>query len=197
MWTSALRAVIFTLQQKKIIHQTVKRIAMTEKNQKPNRRDFLSFLSFGIFAGIAGTIAVSAFRFLRPTAKAITEEKWIDVAPVAELKGDKPLMQSLMVEKSSGLSVRAEEEFVFVLPNKSNQVLSTVCPHEGCQVVWRDESNQFVCPCHDSFFNADGSYLSGPSPRGLDPLPAQEKNGVLQVQYISYENNTTDRIKRG
>ncbi len=169
---------------------------MTEENQKPNRRKFLSLLSFSIFAGIAGTIAVSAFRFLSPTAKTTGEAKWIDVAPVAELKGDKPLMCSVNVGKNAGWTNKTEEEFVFVLPQNGNQVLSTVCPHEGCQVVWRDESKQFVCPCHDSFFAPDGKKLTGPSQRDLDPLPTRTKDGVLQIQYIAYEAHTPERIER-
>lgn len=163
-----------------------------------SRRSFLSFLSLGIFAGMVGTITVSAFRFLRPAAVTkAAEEKWFDVSPLAELKGDKPITCSVMVEKQSGWASKTQEEFVFVLPQNGNQVLSSVCPHEGCQVVWRDESNQFVCPCHDSFFSADGKRLTGPSQRDLDPLPARTKDGVLQIKYVAYEAHTTERIERG
>lgn len=173
---------------------------MTEENKtenKSSRRKFLSFLSFGIFAGMFGTIAVSAFRFLRPVAGESKEEKWFDVLPLAEVKGDKPITCSVVVEKQSGWSSKAQEEFVFVLPQNGNQVLSSVCPHEGCQVVWRDESNQFVCPCHDSFFSADGKRLTGPSQRDLDPLPARTQDGVLQIRYVAYEAHKTERIERG
>lgn len=163
---------------------------------KSNRRRFLNLLSFGIFAGMFGTVFVSAFRFLRPVSKT-KEEKWFDVLPLAELKGNKPITCSVMVEKASGWANKKQEEFVFVLPQNGNQVLSSVCPHEGCQVIWRDESNQFVCPCHDSFFSAEGKKLTGPSQRDLDPMPARTKDGVLQIQYVAYEAHKTERIERG
>jgi Rieske Fe-S protein len=172
---------------------------MEKKNKsetKNGRRDFLSLLSFGIFAGMIGTVAISAFRFLRPAAVKAREEKWFDVAPIAELKGNQPITYSVMVEKKSGWANKTEEEFVFVLPQNQNQVLSSVCPHEGCQVVWRDESKQFVCPCHDSFFAPDGKKLTGPSQRDLDPLPTRTKDGVLQIQYVAYEAHTKERIER-
>jgi Rieske Fe-S protein len=160
---------------------------MDEENNKEtnqtNRRDFLGLVSLGIFASIVGTIAVSAFRFLRPPSKARSAERWTDIAPIAELKGDGPITQSIIVEKTSGWATKTEEQFVFVLPNKQHQALSSVCPHEGCQVVWRDESKQFVCPCHDSFFSSDGARLSGPAQRDLDSMPTRTKDGVLQVRY--------------
>lgn len=171
---------------------------MKEENNietKNSRRDFLSLLSFGIFAGMIGAVAISAFRFLRPGAR-VRIERWFDVAPIAELKGDKPITYSVMVEKNSGWANKTEEEFVFVLPQNQNQVLSSACPHEGCQVVWRDESNQFVCPCHDSFFAPDGKKLTGPSQRDLDPLPTRTKDGVLQIQYVAYEAHTKEKIER-
>ena len=161
---------------------------MTEENNKEanrtSRRDFLSLISFGIFAGIAGTIAVSAFRYLRPLSRTQgAVERWADIAPIAELKGDGPITRSIVVEKTSGWATKTEEQFVFVLPNKEHQVLSSVCPHEGCLVVWRDESKQFVCPCHDSFFAPDGTRLTGPAQRDMDQLQTRTKDGVLQVQY--------------
>lgn len=161
------------------------------------RRDFLLLIPLGIFAGVAATIATAAFRYLRPSSQATAEAKWSDVSPVSELKGDKPIMRSIVAEHQAGWASTTEEHFVYVLPNQNNRVLSSVCPHEGCNVAWRDDANEFFCPCHDSYFAADGSRINGPSRRGLDPLPAREKDGVLQVQYQTFINNTEERIARG
>ena len=160
------------------------------------RRNFLLLVPLGIFAGVAATIATAAFRFLRPSS-ARDEQKWSNVAPLAQLKGDKPIMRSIIAEHQAGWASTIEEHFVYVLPKQNNQVLSSICPHEGCNVSWRDDASEFFCPCHDSYFAADGSRVSGPARRGLDPLPAREKDGVLQVQYQSFINNTEERIARG
>jgi len=36
--------------------------------------------------------------------------------------------------------------------------------------------------------------LLGPANRGLDPLPFEEKSGVAQITWITYEQTTADRI---
>lgn len=175
---------------------------MTETNETPahgepdrGRRNFLLLIPIGIFAALTGAIATAALRFLRPTAAA-QDEKWLNVAPLAQLAGERPIMRSVIAEHRAGWASTLEEHFVYVLPNQNHQVLSSICPHEGCNVTWRADINQFLCPCHDSYFGADGVRLSGPSRRGLDPLPSREENGVLQIQYKFFVNNTEDRQVR-
>jgi Rieske Fe-S protein len=166
-----------------------------EREPDKGRRDFLFLLPLGIFAGLTATIATAAFRFLRP-AKATQEETWSDVAPLAELKGDKPIMRSIIAEHQAGWASALEEHFVYILPHKDNKVLSSICPHEGCNVAWNNQSSQFFCPCHDSYFNADGERISGPARRGLDPLETHAENGMLKVKYQTFVNNTEERIPR-
>jgi Rieske Fe-S protein len=161
------------------------------------RREFLLMIPLAIFASVAATMLTAAVRFLRPNFLGPPEAKWSDVAPTTALKGDKPIMRSILAEHQAGWASTVEEHFVYVLPNQNNRVLSSVCPHEGCNVTWRDDANGFFCPCHDSYFAADGARLSGPARRGLDPLPTREKDGVLQVQYQTFVNNTEERTARG
>jgi Rieske Fe-S protein len=91
--------------------------------------------------------------------------------------------KKVVAEQQSGWAVTLEEHNVIVLPAKNNQVVSPICPHAGCEVLWEQASNRFACPCHESYFGADGSRISGPSPRGLDALPSRVQEGRLQVQY--------------
>ena len=72
---------------------------------------------------------------------------------------------------------------VFVLPGGDRRVLSAVCPHEGCEVDWSGERREFLCPCHDSVFRADGARLSGPAQRGLDQLATRVNGDTLEMQY--------------
>lgn len=145
---------------------------------RPTRRSFLLLVPLGILASIAG----AAFRFLRPRISAATD-RWLDVAPLSELTGSHPLSKKVVAEHKAGWAITTEEHNVFVLPAKSNQVVSPICPHEGCEVLWEQERNRFSCPCHESYFAADGARISGPSPRGLDQLPTRVQDGKLQVQY--------------
>ena len=151
-----------------------------------SRRWFLKFLPLaGVFASLGG----AAFRFLRPKIAAATDS-WLDVAPVSELTGPQPISRKIVAEQITGWAITTEEHNVFVLPAKNNQVVSATCPHEGCEVAWEQNTNRFSCPCHESYFAADGSRISGPAQRGLDALPARVQDGKLQVQYITTEQAT-------
>lgn len=161
-----------------------------------SRRAFVLLLPLAAIGGVFATVASAAFRFLRPAVSA-SSQKWIDVARVAEISGNKPVARKVLVEQTAGWARTLAEHSVYVLPGKSNQVLSAVCPHEGCEVTWRDDENVFACPCHDSNFTAAGQRINGPARRGLDPLPSRVEDGKLQVQYQSFVNNTQERTPRG
>ena len=154
-----------------------------------SRRTFLQIIPLGVFAAVFASIGGAAFRFLRPRIAAASET-WLNIANVSELSGPTPLTRKIATEQVTGWALTTEEHNVFVLPAKNHQVLSAICPHEGCEVMWEEKRNQFSCPCHESYFAADGSRISGPSPRGLDPLPMRVQDGKLQVQYVSKEQTT-------
>jgi menaquinol-cytochrome c reductase iron-sulfur subunit len=71
---------------------------------------------------------------------------------------------------------------------------STICPHLGCSVGYEPAGDRFVCPCHASVFGPDGSVRSGPSPRGLDPLPTQvSPAGEVACRYLRFKPGLPDR----
>jgi menaquinol-cytochrome c reductase iron-sulfur subunit len=71
------------------------------------------------------------------------------------------------------------------------EAVSGVCPHLGCAVGWN--AGAFLCPCHDSKFGADGARQTGPSQRGLDPLPIEVKDGRLRLTWVRYKLDTASR----
>jgi Rieske Fe-S protein len=151
-----------------------------------SRRNFLRILPLGVLAGVFASIGGAAFRFLRPRLGAASNS-WLDVASLSEVTGPHPVSRKIVAEQIAGWAVTTEEHSVFVLPAQ-NKVLSAVCPHEGCEVAWEQNANRFACPCHESYFAADGARISGPAARGLDALPARVQDGKLQVQYVSKEH---------
>ena len=162
----------------------------TDKAQvNRSRRSFLGLLPLGVLAGVLVSVGGAAFRFLRPRLSAPSEQ-WLDVATLSELTGPQPLAKKIVAEHISGWAVTTAEHNVFVLPAKNNQVLSTICPHAGCEVAWEQSANRFACPCHESYFAADGSRISGPAQRGLDALPTRVQDGKLQVQYRVQDGET-------
>ena len=158
--------------------------------EKRSRRTFLKMAPLGVLAAVFASVGGAAFRFLRPRISSATDS-WLDVAAVSELSGPQPISRKIVAEHVAGWAITNEEHNVFVLPAKNNQVVSAICPHEGCEVTWQQITNRFSCPCHESYFGADGSRISGPAQRGLDPLPTRTQDGKLQVQYISKDQATS------
>ncbi|TAK14821.1 MAG: ubiquinol-cytochrome c reductase iron-sulfur subunit [Anaerolineae bacterium] len=57
--------------------------------------------------------------------------------------------------------------------------LYKVCVHLGCIYGWSDQEFKFICPCHGSQYEYDGTYRQGPAPRSLDQFVIQivDENG--------------------
>ena len=70
--------------------------------------------------------------------------------------------------------------FVENLAGQAPLILSSVCTHNGCTVLWNG-SDGFGCPCHGGQYNKDGTVKAGPPPAPLQTLTAKVDNGVLSV----------------
>ena len=68
--------------------------------------------------------------------------------------------------------VEYENQKVGVYKDKNGDLhmVSTRCPHLGCQVEWNPDEKSWDCPCHGSRFDCDGHLLDGPAQKGLEPL---------------------------
>jgi Rieske Fe-S protein len=154
----------------------------SDKENVPDksRRSFVLAIPFAVAAGTISTLGIAAFRFLRPRVSALGA-KWLDVGQAPEIVGPAPVTARVAMPRDTGWAATTENRSIFLLPG--NKVLSAICPHEGCEVSWEQERNRFSCPCHESYFAADGSRISGPANRGLEVLPSRIVEGTLQVQY--------------
>ena len=45
----------------------------------------------------------------------------------------------------------------------NDTLLTSICPHNGCRLNYNSNSQQFICPCHNSKFNLEGTCLQGPA----------------------------------
>jgi menaquinol-cytochrome c reductase iron-sulfur subunit len=61
---------------------------------------------------------------------------------------------------------------------------SNICTHLGCPVQWEDGANLFLCPCHGSVFNGDGTVAAGPAARPLFQVSVrlQHRTGRVQIK---------------
>jgi cytochrome b6-f complex iron-sulfur subunit len=66
-----------------------------------------------------------------------------------------------------------EGKFFFVRTEAGLLALYKVCTHLDCLVLWDEQEQRFICPCHGSQFERDGLHVSGPAPRALDRFVVQ------------------------
>ena len=85
---------------------------------------------------------------------------------------------------------------VYVLRGEDNgiQVLSSMCPHLGCAVSVAEAG--FRCPCHGATFASNGTRtgVDNPSPRDMDPVPHDVRDGVLYCRFIAFRPGSEERI---
>ncbi len=76
------------------------------------------------------------------------------------------------------------------------QVFNASCPHLGCAVEYLAEEGNFSCPCHSSTFASTGEVLNpdSPSPRGLDSLRVEIREGDLWVEYLNFKANIKQKL---
>lgn len=149
---------------------------------KEDRRTFLSILPIGVLGLVGASITLAAKHSLDPQAEAAAAANWTTLDDVAELAGDEPIEKTISITCRSGWQKTTEDQTVFVLPKHANKVLSSVCPHEGCPIVWDGDSSKFLCPCHDSYFSDSGQRLTGPAAKDLTEYETRVEDGKLQIK---------------
>jgi menaquinol-cytochrome c reductase iron-sulfur subunit len=172
--------------------------------QPVDRRSFVGTLAF-LLGGLVSFLgaAIAAVFTVGPALsnRSGSQAGSCPVIPEAP-KGSQsgPRLETVPVVMSSGWSEAHIKQPVFVdeSADGSVRVFSARCPHEGCRINWVASSNEYLCPCHDSRFSREGERLTGPTKRGMDPLPAKRNaDGSLEVCYKTFALDTPDRIEVG
>lgn len=133
----------------------------------PSRRRFLQQL----------TMLSGAVLFVPALARAEGTQDWVSVGPATAIKLND--FTRIVLPESAGKAVL----FVTQKPDKTYLALSAVCTHKGCEVGWRKDDHQFLCPCHQGRFDAQGKNVGGPPRRPLSTWRTRvDDKGVLWVQ---------------
>lgn len=60
-----------------------------------------------------------------------------------------------------------EDRVIVANTDKGLVARSAVCTHKGCDVEYRADVHQFVCPCHGARFDEAGKVVKGPAKKDL------------------------------
>jgi Rieske Fe-S protein len=171
----------------------------------PDRRRFLSITTCAIGGGVGVAVLAPVLRLVvDPTGKktviAPTEplvvgslDRFAIGAPPKRVELVAPVVQDAW---TSARDVVLGSAWVRRTAPDKVEALSGVCPHGGCVFDWDAAASNFFCGCHESRFAANGDFISGKSPRGLDPLdvdPVALANGKLALRWVRYKLGTAKR----
>ena len=141
----------------------------TEDETTLSRRNFLKLAWGTLGVAALGEGAWVTYRFLSP--KVVTGE-FGGVFTVGSVADFPP---------GSVTPVNAGRFYLIRLEDGGFLALYRKCTHLGCAVPWDQASGQFVCPCHASAFEVDGTVVNPPAPRPLDRFPVTIENDVITV----------------
>ena len=189
-----------------------------------NRRSMLGWISSLLAAACAAVVAIPGIlhrlAVLRDDPDGPANKLVQRVALLAELPLGKPVQRIVTGVKQDAWTRYPQEKIGTVwLINKSEAgsmpeeaeviAFSAVCPHEGCEVAFRQGQEQFVCPCHGATFHLDGTALTqqelgkhNPSPRGLDPLDCKVVHDeatdtwLVEVTYERFKKGLAEQLPK-
>jgi Rieske Fe-S protein len=177
----------------------------TKRNAAP-RRGFLYRLTAGVAAAAAllGPLGVGIAALFDPVVRRKQSSgNFVRVASLDALPADgKPYRFSIIADRTDAWNYYPPEPVGVVYLRRDNAeatpvAISSICPHVGCGVHWDNGKQVFVCPCHNSDFKVDGEIsdpASSPSPRGLDHLVVEVRDGEIWVDFRKFKVGVADKI---
>ena len=151
-----------------------------------DRRGFVAGMSAFLGSLIAAIVGLPAIGYLLSPAlkkSGLAKEDWVPLGSIESIPIDEPTLFTFTRTKQIGWERTANSYGVYVIKKTDGalDIFSNVCTHLSCRVSWKDDVQQFICPCHDGRFALDGSIVSGPQPRPLDRFEHKLEDGTLMI----------------
>ncbi|GBO54984.1 cytochrome b6-f complex alternative Rieske iron sulfur protein PetC3 [Pseudanabaena sp. lw0831] len=148
-----------------------------------NRRKLLSWFGLGWLASLLPSSLIGCSEANTPTASAPTSTSAPESVAAAPSGNFKEIGTVAQLDKDGALVSSDKKIAVVRNPNDATKVLAVnaTCTHKGCTVAWKSANKEFVCPCHDAKFAADGAVRQGPADKPLQRYAAKIENGQVLV----------------
>jgi len=147
----------------------------------PRRRFYLTFI-YGLWSSIAAALAAPALLYLFLPPKVRRESEWIEAGDITTLQPKIPVEMVFRKNRVDGWKISSEKQTAWVVKLPDQIVaFGPQCTHLGCAYHWDEAKSEFICPCHNSVFAANGVVTSGPAPRPLDRYDVKIDGGKLLV----------------
>jgi Rieske Fe-S protein len=162
-----------------------------DSRELPDRRRAFKKMGKWLLVG-GGALTVSYFALGREGPI----DEWVAVEDVGELPIGKFEARLVTVTAHGSWFNKKVERTIWLCRNADETVtvLSGICPHLNYTINnWQQDLGIFKCPGHKSAFDSNGKVLEGPSPRPMDPLEHQIRDGMLMVRYQKFKKNIPTR----
>jgi len=134
------------------------------------RREFLNFAIAGTATTLGVLGAYPVARFLATGAPPSARTARVG----EESSFPRRSARTLLVGERPALVVR--------LGDGSFRAFVALCTHLHCVVHYSAERDRIECPCHRGVFAVDGTNLSGPPPRPLEPILVEVLDGIVTLR---------------
>jgi menaquinol-cytochrome c reductase iron-sulfur subunit len=157
----------------------------TDKNAvtriNPERRTFIKTIALTGVAAVVTGVPLASY-VIAPSLKKGTG-RWFDFGPIEDLNPGEVEMLSYEFMVKDGWLVLPQRGFVWAKTEDGGKlrVFSSTCTHLACNVIWREEEEVFVCPCHSGQFDANGKNIAGPPTKPLAVLEHKIEDGNLKI----------------
>lgn len=177
---------------------------------EPTRRSFLYKAWTAVVGGVVGLFPLVAgvAMFLDPLRKRAAgggdaKEGFIKVGMLEAVPGDgTPARFTVIVERKQDAwttYLNVPVGAVYVRKNDKGEYVafSVTCPHLGCAVDFLPGRQQYLCPCHDSAFDINGTRTNKTPPRDMDTLEIDKDKlakGEIWIKYQDFRTGHEDKV---
>jgi menaquinol-cytochrome c reductase iron-sulfur subunit len=176
---------------------------MDQTGPQAGRRGFLRRLGTLVGGAIAVIVPPAAGLkvFLEPLRRKSGDRRTVRLIPLAGLPQDgSPRRLPVMADRVDAWTRKGPSPLGVVYVRRTGddraQAFHAACPHAGCLVDYEPGVDRYVCPCHNSSFTADGQVANedSPSPRGLDELKTEVRDGNVFVEFQNFRAGAREKI---
>jgi len=152
-----------------------------------DRRQFVTVVTAFLGSIMGVVVGLPAIGYLlSPATKVQKKDDWIPLGSVESYTVGAPTLFSFTRTTINGWEKTVNSYGAYVVRFSPDQlkVFSNMCTHLSCRVSWKDDVKEYVCPCHDAHFNAQGQVVSGPPPAPLIEYETKIEEGNLFIHLV-------------
>ncbi len=135
------------------------------------RRNFINFIFGGGLLGTLLTFLYPVIRYLIPPKQTQVGVSQVSAAKVGELAPNS--YKIFKFGNIPGMLIHTKEgEWL---------AFSAICTHLTCTVLYEDDTESIICPCHNGRFDLGGNVISGPPPSPLEAFNVEISGDEILV----------------